>query len=64
MSASERDTTIRKLIRGVCFLLLIGTVCYCQVTSTQISEGFWGAIGMAMTFYYAAEKDENAKAPE
>lgn len=58
MSAEQRDQIVRRVLRGIGFLSMVATLCYCQIYSINISEGFWGAIGMIFTFFYSAEKAE------
>ena len=64
MSDQARNSIVRRALRGVGFLAMVFTLCYCQIQGTVISEGFWGAIGMIFTFFYAAEKDESTAAKE
>lgn len=64
MSDSTRNTLVRRALRGLGFLAMVFTLCYCQIQSITISEGFWGAIGMIFTFFYAAEKDESTATKE
>tara|TARA_R110000824_G_scaffold88187_4_gene216874 strand:- start:7914 stop:8108 length:195 start_codon:yes stop_codon:yes gene_type:complete len=59
MSAEQRDSIIRRVLRGAGFLAMVFTLCYCQIQAIPISEGFWGVIGVMFTFFYAAEKAES-----
>ena len=59
MSAEQRDSIIRRVLRGVGFLAMVFTLCYCQIEGTPISEGFWGVIGVMFTFFYTAEAAES-----